>query len=156
LRHLLRTLPKSCSQCCFRMSGSAHVLQAHGCGVCRRDVREADFARLMPQITEHLKEHADAGSAECAPADFLSQAILDDHKLMPWLDALDIVHSQLGKTVAAAERQAARRRMVFNETLLLSIMMLHHRADLLSMDGDAARKPVLCNKMVCSSGSYVL
>ena len=120
-------------------------------------MKDADFSRLMPLITAHLKDSpppsptplaTDDPDATYPPGDFLTAGILKQNDLLPWLDALQIVHAKLGSDVDVAARQAARRRFVFNETLLLSLMMLHHRADLQSVDAERARQPVVCRNLV--------
>ena len=123
-------------------------------------MKDSDFARMMPLVTAHLKESpppANTYSAStdspdaalaCPPGDFLPTAMLQQHGLLPWLDALQIIHAKLGSDVDAAARTQARRRFVFNETLLLSLMMLHHRADLQNMDVESASTPVVCRDLV--------
>lgn len=126
-------------------------------------MKDSDFARLLPKIVAHLRKQAScaasgdsgSGSAErggstTEPLDFLPTKLVQQYGLMPWLDALEVIHAELGQDIDLARRQAARRRLVFNETLLMSLMMLHHRADLQNMEAvhEHAQEPVVCKDLV--------
>lgn len=115
----------------------------------------ADFARHIPQLLAHIKEtlpevDGDEDDTQVPPGDFLPQWVLDNHQLMPWLDALSVVHAGLGSGHPAAVRKHARRRMVFNECILLSLMMLHHRIAL-QLSDRSEEPPVVCNSKVHSA-----
>jgi RecG-like helicase len=116
---------------------------------CRRDVRTADFSRLIPSIIQHL---CDQPKKDGVSMDFLPPEMLKKHKLLPWLEALRIMHTNLGQDVPVEARQAARRRLVFNESLLLSLMLLHHRAHL-QLANFPCRHHVLCNNWVCPAST---
>jgi hypothetical protein len=112
----------------------------------------SDFARYMPLLLDHIKESLpevpeEAGAAHVPAGDFLPQWLLDEHKLMPWLEALSVVHAGLGSGHSEVARKEARRRMAFNECLLLSLMMLHHRVRILLSDR-TEQPPVICNSQV--------
>lgn len=119
---------------------------------CRRDVKDSDFARIMPKLVAHLQAvdygPPDADPRAPPPADFLPQPVLDEHDLMPWLDALAVVHAKLGTPLPVGARTRARRRLVFNEAVLLSIMMLHHRVALQSEEHPIEEAPVVCDAQV--------
>lgn len=106
----------------------------------------------MPKLVAHLQgvEYGppDADPRAPPPADFLPQPVLDEHDLMPWLDALAVVHAELGTALPAGARTRARRRLVFNEAVLLSIMMLHHRVALQSAEHAIDEAPVVCDNQV--------
>ena len=100
---------------------------------------------IRDSIKESLPEvEGEMGESEVPPGDFLPQWVLEDHALMPWLEALSVVHAGLGSGHPAAVRKQARRRMVFNECVLLSLMMLHHRIALQLADR-TDEPPVVCN-----------
>lgn len=118
---------------------------------CRREVKDSDFARIMPKLVAHLQRvdySAQSTDPTVPPADFLPQPLLDEHDLMPWLEALAVVHAELGTPLPAGARTRARRRLVFNEAVLLSIMMLHHRVALQSAEHAVAEAPVVCDNQV--------
>eukprot|EP00892_Ulva_mutabilis_P000268 jgi/Ulvmu1/10241/UM060_0042.1 len=124
----------------------------------RRDVKDTDFARIMPKLIAHLQAHADGGPPAAdprapPPGDFLPQWILDEYDLAPWLDSLAVVHAELGTALPAGARSRARRRLVFNEAVLLSIMMLHHRVALQSAEQDSAEAPVVCDNQELSASA---
>jgi hypothetical protein len=124
-------------------------------------MRDADFARLMPALVQHLRAEAlasadtddtddDEGDGDAPPpGDFVPASVLREHGLVPWLDALAAMHAGLGGNADATARRAARRRLVFNEALLLSLMMLNHRQRLQTADGGSAlSSPVICSGKV--------
>jgi RecG-like helicase len=120
--------------------------------VYRQDVKHADFKRIMPKIIAHLKKVAvpppHAEGVEHPRGDFLPSHVLQTYGLLPWLDTLDTIHAQLGTNLDVAAREAARRRLVFNEMLLLSIMMLQHRAGMQGADMARGNAPVVCSDLV--------
>ena len=121
-------------------------------------MKDSDFARVINNVLGHLCECPPDTRNGYPPGDFLPQALLSKHGLLPWLTALRTVHAGLGSEVTPDERQAARQRLVFNETLLLSLMMLHHRADMQSADRRLLA-PVVCDDLVrplLSSSAAVL
>jgi RecG-like helicase len=114
---------------------------------CRNGVLSKVFSRLIPSIVKHLRDQA---AKDDVSMDFLTPDLLKKHGLLPWLDALQIMHANLGEDITMEARQAARKRMVFNEALLLSLVLLHHRADL---QGQGVNRPtggpVKCDNLVC-------
>lgn len=132
---------------------AARVVCCDRAALCRRDIKDSDFARIMPKLMAHLQQRADYGPPSAdphapPPGDFLPQWLLDEFDLAPWLEALAVVHAELGTALPAGARSRARRRLVFNETLLLSIMMLHHRVVLQSEEQDAGEAPIVCDNRV--------
>lgn len=122
---------------------------------CRRGITHADFARYIPQVLSYVKDalpevEGEVGDNEVPPGDFLPQWVLKEQELMPWLEALSVLHAGLGSGHPAAVRKKARRRMVFNECLLLSLMMLHHRIAA-QLSDSSSLAPVVCKSKVPSS-----
>jgi hypothetical protein len=121
-------------------------------GMYRQEVKHADFARIMPKIIAHLRKVATkpphAEGVDYPPGDFLPTHVLLTYRLLPWLDTLDTIHAQLGTDLDAATLKEARRRLVFNEMLLLSIMMLQHRASMQGANEPRGQEPVVCSDLV--------
>lgn len=117
-------------------------------------MRHDDFARLMPALVEALRSASSSGQdgagddADDAPppGDFLPARLLREVGLPSWLDALAAMHAGLGAPVEPATRRAARRRLVFNETLLMATMMANHRRRVQTADADGTAwpEPVVC------------
>ena len=119
-----------------------------------------DFVRYIPQALTHIRESLPEVEGELEggtvpPGDFLPQWVLDEYSLMPWLEALSVVHAGLGSGHPAAGRRQARRRMVFNECVLLSVMMLHHRIALQLADR-TDEPPVVCTSKVCTASVHAV
>jgi hypothetical protein len=111
-----------------------------------------DFTRCISVLLDHIKDSLpevpnEAGEVHVPAGDFLPQWLLDEHNLMPWLDALSVVHDKLAFSHSEEARKEARRRMVFNECLLLSLMMLHYRVRILLSDR-SEQPPVICKNQV--------
>lgn len=107
----------------------------------------------MPKLVSHLEESADLGTPSAdprapPPGDFLPQWLLDEYEVAPWLEALSVVHAELGTPLPSGARTRARRRLVFNETLLLSIMMLHHRVAMQRSEQHLDEAPIVCDNRV--------
>jgi hypothetical protein len=124
-----------------------HVIDTY-----RWALRHWDFAGCMPLLLDHIKESLpdvaeEAGAGRVPAGDFLPQWLLDEYNLMPWLEVLPIVHPGFVSNHSEVARQNARRRLAFNECLLLSLMMLHHRVQMLLSD-HSEKPPVICNNQV--------
>ena len=127
----------------------------------RKTMKEGDFKRVIPIYLKHLRareseilqsqssdETTTSGRNQDSPSsslDPLPPDVLERYGLMPWLQALEVVHAGLGQEFQPADRTAARRRFVFQELLFLSLMLLNKR---ITSCSSTASDPIICDRTV--------